>query len=190
MQADKRFGEWLRQRRRALDLTQAELAQRVGCALVTVKKIERGAQRPSKQMTARLATVLAIQPSDQAAFVALARGISAPSFNAIESGADLAPGVTWQPVVLEGCDQELVRLQCLLANKAGHLLMPIWNSRLYVNHPAQQAAQPAATTNPTVVYLVSLAALNAPETFVLALVGLDLSLNLGVERCDSSSTVE
>ena len=34
------FGYWVRRRRKALDLTQAALAQRVGCAKVTIQKIE------------------------------------------------------------------------------------------------------------------------------------------------------
>ncbi|HET9224445.1 MAG TPA: helix-turn-helix transcriptional regulator, partial [Roseiflexaceae bacterium] len=40
------FGYWVRRRRKALDLTQAELAQRVGCAMVTIKKIEADERRP------------------------------------------------------------------------------------------------------------------------------------------------
>ena len=32
------FGYWLRRRRKALDLTQATLAERVGCALITIQK--------------------------------------------------------------------------------------------------------------------------------------------------------
>jgi predicted transcriptional regulator len=34
MERHDSFGEWLRQRRRALDLTRAELAERVGCSVV------------------------------------------------------------------------------------------------------------------------------------------------------------
>src|SRR5215211_1943360 len=41
------FGEWLRRRRRALDLTQAELADRAGCVTGTIKSIEANARRPS-----------------------------------------------------------------------------------------------------------------------------------------------
>jgi len=34
------FGEWLKLRRNELDLTQAELAQRAGCSVPTLRKIE------------------------------------------------------------------------------------------------------------------------------------------------------
>ncbi len=33
-------GLWIKRRRKALDLTQNELGQRVGCALETIRKIE------------------------------------------------------------------------------------------------------------------------------------------------------
>src|SRR5262245_13452172 len=67
------FGYWLRRRRRALDLTQEQLAQQVGCALETIKKIEADARRPSRQMAERLADCLAIPPDERASFVKAAR---------------------------------------------------------------------------------------------------------------------
>ena len=42
MDNDVTFGEWLRHRRRELDLTQQELAQRVGCGVTTIRKFEAG----------------------------------------------------------------------------------------------------------------------------------------------------
>ncbi len=44
------FDDWVRQRRKALDMTQAELAAQVGCAVVTIKKIEQATRHPSRQM--------------------------------------------------------------------------------------------------------------------------------------------
>ena len=38
MSADKSFGDWLRQHRRALDLTQEALARQVGCSAITRRK--------------------------------------------------------------------------------------------------------------------------------------------------------
>src|SRR3954447_98486 len=77
MQHNDQFGLWLRQRRKVLDLTREDLANQVGCAVVTLKKIENVGQRPSKQMAERLAKALALSPSEQDAFVAFARGVSA-----------------------------------------------------------------------------------------------------------------
>ena len=47
--ADYSFGNWVKHRRKALDLTQLELAQRVGCSLATIVKIESDERRPSRQ---------------------------------------------------------------------------------------------------------------------------------------------
>ena len=68
------FGAYLKQRRKALDLTQAELARQLGCATVTLQKIELDERRPSKAMAERLAAVLAIAPAERAPFVRSARG--------------------------------------------------------------------------------------------------------------------
>src|SRR5947207_3802063 len=72
------FGEWLRRARKACDLTQAELAQRVGCAEGTIRNLEADGLRPSKQLAARLAAQLGLDPDAQAALVAFARGGTTP----------------------------------------------------------------------------------------------------------------
>ena len=76
------FGYWLRRRRKALDLTQEALAQQVGCAVVTIKKIEADERRPSRQIAERLSSVLAIPPDERNLFLQCARGqISAIRLN-------------------------------------------------------------------------------------------------------------
>ncbi len=67
------FGFWLQRRRRALDLTQAELAERVGCALGTIRKLETDERRPSKHLAARLAEQLQVPPAELAVFLKAAR---------------------------------------------------------------------------------------------------------------------
>src|SRR5262245_46229356 len=73
MEPTSSFGYWLRRRRSALDLTQEQLAQQVGCALETIKKIETDTRRPSRQMAERLAECLAIPADERAAFIKAAR---------------------------------------------------------------------------------------------------------------------
>ena len=46
---DYSFGNWVKRRRKALDLTQQELAQRVGCSLATIVKFDSDERRPSRQ---------------------------------------------------------------------------------------------------------------------------------------------
>ena len=67
------FGGWLKQRCKELDLTQASLAQCVGCSVTTIKKITAGVRRPSKQVAERLAQCLDVQAAEQAAFLKFAR---------------------------------------------------------------------------------------------------------------------
>src|SRR4029453_15786107 len=67
------FGAWLKRRRKALDLTQEALAQRVGCSVVSIRKFEGDSQRPSRQLAELLAQQLAIPPNECAAFVRYAR---------------------------------------------------------------------------------------------------------------------
>src|SRR3712207_6452422 len=69
-------GLWLKQRRKALDLTQDELARRVGYAVSTIRKIEAGVLRPSRQMAERLADQLELTGEEQAAFVRALRSQS------------------------------------------------------------------------------------------------------------------
>ena len=61
---DHSFGTWIKRRRKALDLTQHELAQRVGCSVSLIFKIESDERRPSRQIAELLATHLEI-PDDQ-----------------------------------------------------------------------------------------------------------------------------
>jgi transcriptional regulator with XRE-family HTH domain len=73
MSKESGFGRRVQQRRKALDMTQAELAQRVACARVTIQKIESGRLRPSKQLAEHLAYHLAIPPDERLVFVQWAR---------------------------------------------------------------------------------------------------------------------
>jgi predicted ATPase/transcriptional regulator with XRE-family HTH domain len=67
------FGQWLKQRRKAHDLTQERLAEQVGCSAEMIRKIEAGARRPSRETAERMAHFLAVAPDELTAFVQLAR---------------------------------------------------------------------------------------------------------------------
>jgi predicted ATPase/class 3 adenylate cyclase len=81
------FGYWLRLRRKALDLTQDGLADRVGCSVALIRKIESEERRPSAQIVERLAEIFNIPPSEQSAFLRFARGDwkSAPESEAVSA---------------------------------------------------------------------------------------------------------
>ena len=68
------FGQWLKQRRKALGLTQKELAQRAGCAEISLRKIEAGDLHPSAPLVASLAGVVGAVDADLPGLLSLARG--------------------------------------------------------------------------------------------------------------------
>ena len=70
---DYSFGTWVRRQRKALDLTQQELAQRVGCSVSAILKIEADERRPSRQIAELLAQHLEIPADQTAQFLRVAR---------------------------------------------------------------------------------------------------------------------
>ena len=73
MEAPASFGGYVRRRRKALDLTQEELANCVGCSTATIQKIERDERRPSRQIAELLAGCLEISQPDRLNFIKAAR---------------------------------------------------------------------------------------------------------------------
>lgn len=71
--AQKTFGEWLTRRRKALDLTRDELSDLVNCAATTLRKIETGERRPSKELAGRLAAALRLPDGEHDRFLDFAR---------------------------------------------------------------------------------------------------------------------
>ena len=67
------LGTWLSQRRKSLDLTQLDLARRLGCSESTIKKIEEGKRRPSKQVAQLLGEFLEVPEADRSVFMRFAR---------------------------------------------------------------------------------------------------------------------
>lgn len=112
MTSSESFGRWVKQRRKALDLTQAELARQVGCAEITIRKIEASEIRPSRHFITRLAELLDIDLADRAAFIAAGRGHTQRQFNNL-----LAP-----PNPLIGREQELTAIRAGLADPDVRLL--------------------------------------------------------------------
>ena len=73
MNATQSFGEWLRHRRRELDLTQDALARQVGCARVTTAELEADEMRPSKQLAELLAEQVGVPAEERETFVRFGR---------------------------------------------------------------------------------------------------------------------
>ena len=90
------FGNWVRHRRKILDLTQADLARKVSCSLSMLRKIERDERRPSDQLAELLAGHLAIDDSQRSLFLQMARGHYVPDMPA-PAEAEFDQPATSQP---------------------------------------------------------------------------------------------
>lgn len=108
---DYSFGNWVKRRRKALDLTQHELAQRVGCSVSLIFKIESDERRPSRQVAELLASQLEVAPEQYSLFLKVARreksiehldsiGLAAPQGFAADAalGPQSSPTAVGQPV--------------------------------------------------------------------------------------------
>ncbi len=122
MTAKMSFGQWLKQRRKVLDLTREDLAGRIGCAVVTLRKIEADERRPSKQIAELLAEFLNIPSHERAAFVRFARA------EAVESdapwGTPFHPptNLPTQPTLLVGRDEDVATLRKRLLQPESRML--------------------------------------------------------------------
>ena len=87
------FGYWLRRRRKARDLTQQALAERVGCSLAAIKKIEQDERRPSHQIADLLADVLSVPAGQREMFLEVARGLRSVDQLSLEREAATATAV-------------------------------------------------------------------------------------------------
>lgn len=168
------FGEWLKRRRVALDLTQAELAQRAGCSVAGLRKIETGERRPSKQLAALLADALAVSPERRETFVRVARGElrpdrldPAPPQPAVSRSFTAALPVWPTPFI--GRSGELNALGELLLDRDCRLLTLVGPGGMGKTRLAVEVAGQVAGHFPDGAWFVSLAQQGSPAFLVTAI---------------------
>ena len=91
------FGAWLRQRRKALALTQAEVALSAGCTAATIRKLEADERKPSWQLAELLATALAVPDEQRMTFLHAARQVQA--LNQLTQAPSVASSLAITPLV-------------------------------------------------------------------------------------------
>jgi transcriptional regulator with XRE-family HTH domain len=90
------FGEWVKQRREGLRLTQRDLAAAAHCSVPMLKKIEGDERRPSPELARLLAGALRLPAQSWDTFVAAARGERpVDTLWPIPTDAEATP---WQPL--------------------------------------------------------------------------------------------
>lgn len=183
MESELRFGDWVKRQRKMLDLTQKELAQRVGCSTVLITKIENDERRPSRQVAQLLADNLEVPAGEQESFLKAARSgwhsFAVPSsIQALHSRVEHpAPPKSHLPIPvtpLVGRGFELVEVLRLLNDPQCRLLTMIGPGGIGKTRLALQAAtmivKEANAHFPDGVFFVSLASL-IDESFLVSAIG-------------------
>ena len=158
------FGGWLTQYRQALHLQRAELASRVGCAVVTLRKIEGDERRPSHEMAERLADVLAILPPQRDVFIRVARGELPITRLAIPAPAAPSPTNLPAPITaFAGREREVAGIQTILARPEVRLLTITGAPGVGKTRLALEAAHGLSAAFTDGVFFVALAPLSDPK---------------------------
>ncbi len=171
------FGRWLQKRRKALDLTQEELAQCVGCSVSTIRKIEADARRPSRQVAGLLAGCLDISPEERETFLKVAR--ARLRTDRLGEASSARPTGFASPIVslpapltpLVGRQHELAEINRVLANPECRLLTLTGLAGIGKTRLAIEAASTLGQAFTDGVYLVSLAPVTAVEYIVPTIAG-------------------
>lgn len=172
MHEDLPFGLWLKKRRKALDLTQSALADRVGCSLATIEKIESEERRPSAQIAELLADALEIPTADRELFLKVARRIKSDVGLASVSPIPFPHPKTTLPIPptpIIGREDELGGISHLLANADCRLISLIGPGGIGKTRLGIEFATRQRGLFPDGVHFVPLASVNSAGSIVPAI---------------------
>ena len=174
MQEQYSFGYWLRLRRKALDLTREALADRVGCSVSTIRKLEDEERSPSAQIAELLAEIFKIPTTERTAFLRFARGDwrSAPSLGDEEAPWRVStPEIPQHPrsnlpatfTSLIGRDKDIAAVQDYLTDPDIRLVTLIGAPGIGKTRLSIASASKSLAEFPDGVFFVALAPLDQPS---------------------------
>jgi predicted ATPase/transcriptional regulator with XRE-family HTH domain len=167
------FGEWLRGQRIARKLTREEFAERVGCSVSALRKMEAGERRPSTQIAELMANCLDIPAQERPTFVRVARGeLSVDRLHPEEKRVvppDISspkPNLPVFPTPLIGRENELEHLSHLLRDPDCCLLTLVGLGGIGKTRLAIETASRIQDLFAHGVYCVSFASVNSASYIV------------------------
>ena len=167
------LGQWVKGRRKQLDLTQEELALRIGCSLVLIQKIEEGDRRPSKQIGELLAQHLAVPVGEWPDFIRFARARDAepvPNPDAPwRSFRRRLTNLPAQPTPLFGRDEQVAAIRQRLLDEKVRLMTLVGPPGIGKTRLAIEVASCLLDGFADGVFFVPLAAASDPERVVSSL---------------------
>jgi len=173
------FGHWLAKRRKALDLTRVELAQKVGYSISALRKIETDERRPSKQLAESLADALEIPRDERLTFIKIARGEHSidrlhspqplPAISLLQSSQGLSNSMPTPLTPLIGRKDELSALRQMLSDSQCRLISLVGPGGIGKTRLAIEVANDQNKRNVDKAVLVSLAPINSASLIVSAI---------------------
>src|SRR5688572_12432277 len=197
MQELHSFGYWLRLKRKALDLTREALADRVGCSVSMIRKLEDEERHPSAQIAELLSEIFKIPTNERGAFLRFARGDwrFAPSPGDEEAPWRVStPALPQQPrsnlpatfTSLIGRDKDIAAVQDYLTNPDIRLVTLIGAPGIGKTRLSIASASKSLADFPDGVFFVTLAPLDQPSLLpsaTLQALGYIEKNNLSPEEC-------
>jgi predicted ATPase/DNA-binding XRE family transcriptional regulator len=182
------FGRWLRARRHIIDLTQDDLARRVGCSVATIRKLEADERHPSRQIAERLAECLKIAPDQLAAFIGMARAEPYAAPASLSSGRQIAHPPTNLPASLTrliGRKPDIAAARNALLRGDTRLLTLLGPPGIGKTHLSLAVAAGLLDAFADGVYFVALAPIGDPAMVIPTIAHI-----LGIVGQDNQSLVE
>jgi predicted ATPase/Tfp pilus assembly protein PilF/DNA-binding XRE family transcriptional regulator len=170
------FGEWLRGQRSQHKLTRQEFANRIGCSVAMLRKMEDDERRPSAQIAELIANSLNIPSDERGTFIKVARGELAMARLVVTSKQIAGPGTSPPrihlpalPTPLIGRQQEMDELNRLLRDPQCRMLTLVGPGGIGKTRLAIETASQMQNDFADGVYFVSFATIHSTR-FVVPLI--------------------